>query len=72
METKKLGHGGSLEGEDVIYPGDWCDGSPVGAYSGWMYVVCYSSAGVAPSHLVGPALESGVCATFVGFQPAVV
>ena len=34
METKKLGHGGSLEGEDVIYPGDWCDGSPVGEYFG--------------------------------------
>ena len=36
METKKLGHGGSLEGQDVIYPGDWGDGSSVGAYFGWM------------------------------------
>ena len=33
-------------------------------------MVCYHSAGVAPSHLVGPAMESGVCATFVEFQPA--
>ena len=34
METKKLGHGESLEDEDVIYAGDWGDGSPVGAYFG--------------------------------------
>jgi hypothetical protein len=36
METKKLRHGGTLESEDVIDPGDWGDGSPVGAYFGWM------------------------------------
>ena len=34
METKKLGHGGSLEGEDVINPGDWSDGGPFSAYFG--------------------------------------
>ena len=69
METKKLGHGGSLEGEDMIYPGNWSDGRPVGAYFG-VQMVCYRSAGVTPSHLVGPAMESRVCAAFVGFQPA--
>ena len=46
METKKLGHGGILEGEDMIYPGDWCDGSPVGAYFGGVQMVCYRSAGL--------------------------
>ena len=30
MQTKELRHGGALESEDVVNPGDWCDGGPFG------------------------------------------
>ena len=34
MQTEELRHGGALESEDVVNPGDWCDGGPFGAYFG--------------------------------------
>ena len=43
--TKELRHGGALEDEDVVNPGDWCDGGPFSAYFG-----------VAPALLIGPAM----------------
>ena len=33
-------------------------------------MIGYGSAGVAPSHLIGPAMQGGVRATFVRVQPA--
>ena len=33
-------------------------------------MIGYGSAGVAPSHLIGPAMQCGVRATFVRVQPA--
>ena len=33
-------------------------------------MVGYGSAGVAPSHLIGPVMQGGVRATFVRVQPA--
>ena len=70
METKKMRRGWTLESEDVINLSDWGDGGTVGAYFGCMLVVGYGSAWVAPSHLIGPAMNSGIRATFVGVQPA--
>ena len=34
MQTQELGHGGALEDEDVVDPGDWRDGGPFSAYFG--------------------------------------
>ena len=65
MQTKKLGHGGALESENVVNPGDRCDGGPFGAYFGRLKMVGNGPAGVAPSHLVGPAMQGVVRATFV-------
>ena len=70
MQTKELRHGGALESEDVVNPGNWCDGSSVGAYFGRLYVVGDHSAGIAPSHLIGPAMQCGMRATFVRVHPA--
>ena len=70
MQTEELGHGGALESEDVVNPGDWCDGGPFGAYFGLLKMVGYGPAGVAPSHLIGPAMQCRVCATFVRVHPA--
>ena len=70
METKKMRRGLTLEGEDVINLRDWGDGGPVGAYFGCIQLIGYCSAWVAPAHLIGPAMKSGMRATFVGVQPA--
>ena len=70
MQTKELWHGGALESEDVVNPGDRCDGGPFGAYFGRLKMVGYGPAGVAPSHLIGPAMQCRVRATFVRVHPA--
>ena len=70
MQTEKLRHGGALEGENVVNPGDWCGGGPFGAYFVRLEMVGNGPAGVAPSHLIGPAMQCRVCATFVRVHPA--
>ena len=44
-----------MEDKDVIDPGDWRDGSPVGAYSGVWILVSEGAAGVLPTRPVGPS-----------------
>ena len=70
MQTQELGHGGALEDEDVVDPGDWRDGGPFSAYFGRLELVSDGPAGVAPAHPIGPSMKSRVRATFVGVQPA--
>ena len=70
MQTEKLRHGGALEGENVVNSGDRCDRGPFGAYFGRLKMVGNGPAGVAPSHLIGPAMQCRVCATFVRVHPA--
>ena len=54
----------------MVNPRDRGDGGPVGAHTGVWVLVRKHPAGVLPSHLAGPSVESGVCATPVSVQPA--
>jgi len=70
MGSEKAWHCGGLVSQNMVNPRDWGDGGPVGANACVGVLVCEQSAGVLPPRLAGPSVESGVCATSVGIQPA--